>query len=189
MRFPPPTASPVSDPRSKSRIQISSRSLVKATRVPSGDSRGHPRVFDQLRHLPVPSDPSERAFGGPISRHVDQRAVVRNVKGRLTIDIRQHAPVVSRPGSPPAAATRKSPTVVLSAKMIVSSSLQVARVSGAPSAQRVSDGPPRIDTFFSVRSPSALSNPTQVPSGEKNGWRAPSVPSSGVPASRSRART
>src|SRR5215471_18185422 len=76
-------------------------------------------------------------------------------------------------GVPPLAETRNRPEKRLyGVKMIVSSGPQLApRLTEA--LHRVKGAPPLRETLFSL--PSAK-NPTECPSGEKNGLSAPSVP-------------
>ena len=60
------------------------------------------------------------------------------------------------------------------------SGLHEAPTVNGPDSQITAGGPPSIGIFFSL--PSAA-NPTHRPSGEKNGFRPPSVPASGVTSS------
>src|SRR5262245_17621315 len=89
-------------------------------------------------------------------------------------------------GVPPAADTANRPDVAAAGvKMMVPSGPQLApRLRNAP--QRVKGAPPPRETLFSL--PSAK-NPTDCPSGEKNGLSAPSVPGIGVGSNRSVVRT
>src|SRR5262249_2194538 len=94
--------------------------------------------------------------------------------------------VVKGFGVPPSAETSNRPEIEsVGVKMMVSSGPQLApRLRDA--LQRVIGAPPLRETFFSL--PSAK-NPTDCPSGEKNGLSAPSVPGIGVASKRSIART
>src|SRR5687768_16283489 len=93
--------------------------------------------------------------------------------------------VVTVVDAPPCAETFEMP--VPDAKKIVPSPAHVAPHPTPDTSAIVSGGPPAAGTFLIVVLPSQ--NPIQLPSGEKNGPPAPSVPDNGFAATASSART
>ena len=93
---------------------------------------------------------------------------------RCVRSLRAVSIVVTARGTPPAAATCIRGPTKLGANTTLSSSSQTPARSSGASARTVGE-PPSTATF---RSFPALKKPTQRPSGEKNGFCAPSVPGS-----------
>src|SRR5215469_4541421 len=83
---------------------------------------------------------------------------------------------------PPSGTISSSPTLF---KAMVPLSPHVAAASVLARSQIVTGRPPASGTFFSLLS---AENPIHFPSGEKNGWLAPSVPANGVSSMLSRRR-
>ncbi len=101
--------------------------------------------------------------------------------------------VVSGSIDPPLAGMRETPSrrvcppEVPAMKYTYPSSPQVPPPRTMPESIRVTGGSPVNDTMRSARPP--VTKPTRLPSGEKNGWWAPSPPGTGLASKRLRSRT